>query len=180
MTIHIPTSDGHWSGTPGNSIWFPYLSVVPSGSNDPVHPYTFKGLLLLRLRQALDLPGLSILRKTIVKTNIALLAAGMHGIRFYNGEPDFAPFAIATVKLGSYLDSRYGSAGTMTQADKLLAQKCGIAVSVVRQWINDRQYVWHERQNGRHIDLVCHDIHSNIPHSGGIAANKQRLNSRAK
>jgi hypothetical protein len=34
--------------------------------------------------------------------------------------------------------------------------------------------VWHERQDGKRIDLLCHDIHGNIPHSGGISANKQR------
>ena len=63
----------------------------------------------------------------------------------------------------------------MPEADKILAAKLGVDEYQVRQWINDNQYVWHERQDGRRIDLVCHDIHTNIPHTGGIAANKHRM-----
>ena len=49
-----------------------------------------------------------------------------------------------------------------------------IGENTVRQWINDNQYVWHERQDGKRIDLLCHDIHGNIPHTGGISRNKAR------
>jgi hypothetical protein len=99
---------------------------------------------------------------------------GVIGVRFRNGEPDFRPFAIASVKLKEYLDTRYGSGGTMPQADKVLAQKLNISESFIRKWIDDNQYVWHERQDGKRIDLLTHDIHGNIPHTGGISVNKMR------
>jgi hypothetical protein len=96
------------------------------------------------------------------------------GCDFINNEPQFWPYAIATVKLQEYLVSRYGSAGTMPEADRFLAARLGVSVGEVRQWINNNQYVWHERQDGQRIDLLCHDIHGNIPHTGGISANKER------
>jgi hypothetical protein len=99
---------------------------------------------------------------------------GLAGVRFINNEPQFWSYAIATVKLQEYRDTRYGSEGTMPEADNVLAGRLGVSVSEVRQWINDNQYVWHERQDGRRIDLLCHDIHGNIPHTGGISVNKMR------
>jgi hypothetical protein len=108
--------------------------------------------------------------------NLLSFSRGSRGVRFRNGEPDFSPFALATVKVAGFLDERYGSGGTMTGADKILAKRLGLEEQQVRQWINDNQYVWHERQDGKRIDLLCHDIHGNIPHSGGISANKQRFN----
>jgi hypothetical protein len=119
--------------------------------------------------------GFSSGRIMLLKLNLTLLATGLKGVRFINNEPDFSPYAIATVKLKAYLTGRYGGAGTMSEADKLLAAKLNRTEAQVRQWINDNQYVWHERQDGRRIDLVTHDVHTNIPHTGGIAANKQRM-----
>jgi hypothetical protein len=111
---------------------------------------------------------------SLVKFALSRLALGLTGIRFKNGEPDFSPFAIATVKTGQYLDTRYGRQGTMPLADRLLAGRIDISERMVRNWINDNQYVWHERQDGRRIDLLPHDIHGNITHTGGIAINKER------
>jgi hypothetical protein len=171
---HIPESGGRWSGAPGNSVWFPDMDGIPGGSNNPYHPKTFKTLMLMRIAQPLDLPGLSVLVKLKVKSNYTLFLNGAIGVRYTNGYPDFSPFAVATVRLREYRDERYGAAGTMSEADKILAEKTGNSAAAVRQWINDRQFVWHERVDGRHIDLLCHDIHGNIPHRGGISANRAR------
>jgi len=119
--------------------------------------------------------GFNSLRITILKINLIMLAMGLKGVRFKNCEPRFSPFTIATVKLKNYLTGRYGSEGTMPEADKILADRLRRPENQVRQWINENQYVWHERRDGRHIDLLSHDIHSNIPHTGGIAANKERF-----
>jgi hypothetical protein len=177
MAIHIPQSNGHWQNpqSPGNSVWFPDLHCIPQGSNDPYRPYTFKRLIVMNYMKPLNLPGLSPLKIAGVKVNLFRLSLGSIGIRFSNSEPDFRPFAIATVKIKPLLDNRYGVAGTMTYADKLLASRLGLSENTVRQWINDNQYVWHERQDGRHIDLLSHDIHGNIPHTGGISKNRERL-----
>jgi hypothetical protein len=170
---HIPTNNGRWSGDPGNSVWFPDMESVPLGANDPYKPKTFKELLKLNIAKPITL-GISPLKTGMVKLNFSRLASGFLGVRFKNGEPDFSPFAIATVKLDQYLDTRYGSSGTMPLADKLLAKQLGSTEGAVRQWINDNQYVWHERQDGRRIDLLPHDIHGNVPHTGGIALNRER------
>jgi hypothetical protein len=173
----VPKSNGRWDNPkrPGDAVWFPDLSNVPARANHPLTPYTFRQLLFLQLSKPLNLGGICTPRSLIAKTNILRLALGLRGIRFCNNEPDFSPFAIATVKLKPILDIRYGSEGTMSLADKTLANQLGISESKLRKWINDNQYVWHERQNGIHIDLLCHDIHGNISHTGGIAMNKMRL-----
>jgi hypothetical protein len=176
MSEHIPHRNGTWSDPqrPGNSVWFPDMNCVPQGANDPNVPRTFKKLLTLELLKPLSLPGLSAIRKTFLKVNMLRLRQGAMGVRFWNDEPDFRPFAIATVRLKQFLDTRYGSAGTMPTADKLLAARLGIGESALRQWINDNQFVWHERQDGKRIDLVSHTIHGNIPHTGGLSFNKRR------
>jgi len=176
MNIIIPKSYGKWSNpeSPGNSTWFPDMSSIPEKSNDPYRPYTFRKLVMINFNKDYKTIGFSQMRITLLKTNLSLFALGLKGIKFINYEPDFSPFAIATVKLKNYLTGRYGVEGTMPEADKILAEKLGVTEDLVRQWINDNQYVWHERQDGRSIDLVCHDVHTNIPHTGGIAANKYR------
>ena len=176
VTAHIPKSNGEWKdrGKPGDSVWFPDLSHTPQSSNDPFSPMTFRQLVMLNFRKPLTLAGISTLKKIVVKKNLLCLALGLRGIRFRNGEPAFSPFSIATVKINAFLDSRYGSKGTMTAADKILANRLSISENVVRQWINDNQYVWHERQDGKRADLLCHDVHGNIPHLGGISRNKAR------
>jgi len=135
---------------------------------------TFQRLILLNLRKPLTLGGISTSKKIRLKANLLLLALGQKGIRFRKNEPVFSPFSIATVKINVFLDNRYGSNGTMSNADKILSRRLGIGENTVRQWINDNQYVWHERQDGKRIDLLCHDIHGNIPHTGGISRNKAR------
>jgi hypothetical protein len=150
------------------------MASVPTGANDPYRPRTFRALVLGHALRPVTLQGIGAFRLTLLKVNLLRLASGSTGVRFRSGEPDFAPFALATVSVGGYRDDRYGSAGTMNAADKALAQRLGLSEAEVRQWINENQYVWHERQDGVRIDLVCHDIHGNIPHSGGIAANRAR------
>jgi hypothetical protein len=173
---HIPTRNGRWSNpaSPGNSVWFPDMDCIPQGSNDPYRPRKFRRLVLMHIFKPVSLKGVSFLKAALVKINMLRMVFGLAGVRFIKGEPQFWPFAIATVKLSAYLDTRYGSAGTMPEADRLLAERFGISVNEVRQWINDNQYVWHERQDGRRIDLLSHDIHGNIPHTGGISVNKTR------
>lgn len=176
MSDHIPQNNGRWKDEkrPGNSIWFPDLNCIPQGANDPFCPVTLKQLIMLNFHKPLSLAGISVIKKILVKTNLLLLALGLRGIKFTDSEPDFSPFSITTVRLNKYLSIRYNQGGTMPAADKILAQRLATTEGIIRQWINDNQYVWHERQDGRHIDLICHDIHGNIPHTGGISKNKER------
>jgi hypothetical protein len=176
IPAHIPTNNGKWSdpASPGNSVWLPDMSCVPHGSNDPYHPKKFRTLVLMNILKPVSLKGISLLKVALVKTNMTRMVAGLAGVRFINNEPQFWPYAIATVKLQQYLDCRYGSEGTMPEADRVLAAELGVSTGELRQWINDNQYVWHERQDGRRIDLISHDIHGNIPHTGGISVNKMR------
>jgi hypothetical protein len=176
MALHIPQNNGKWSDVekPGDSVWFPDMESVPERSNDPYTPHTFRRLVIMNINKDYKSIGFSSLRITALKANLLFFAMGMKGIRFTNNEPDFSPFAIATVKLKNYLTDRYGNSGTMVEADKILAKKLGVDENQIRQWINDNQYVWHERQDGKRIDLLCHDIHGNVSHTGGISANKAR------
>jgi len=176
MNIILPKSFGRWSDpeNPGNSVWFPDMSSKPEKSNNPYRPYTFRHLIWLNINKDYQTIGFSGIKTAALKLNLSLLAMGIKGIKFSNCEPDFSPFAITTVKLRNYLTGRYGDGGTMPEADNILAEKLHRPVNQIRQWINDNQYVWHERQDGRRIDLVSHDVHTNIPHTGGIAANKER------
>jgi len=162
--MHIPQNNGRWSGQPGDSVWFPDMASVPTSANGP---RTFRALVLGHALRPLTLRGVGVFKRTLPKVNLLRLVSSSAGVRFRSIEPDFAPFALATVRVGGY----HGDAGTMNAADKSLALRLGLNETDVRQWINDNQYVWHERQDGVRIDLVCHDIHGNIPHSGGIAAN---------
>jgi hypothetical protein len=173
---HIPTRNGRWSNpaSPGNSVWLPDMGSIPQSSNDPYKPRKFRYLVLMNFFRPVSLKGVSFLKAALVKINMLRMFFGRAGVRFINNEPQFWPYAIATVKLQEYLDTRYGSAGTMPEADRILAARLGVSAGEVRQWINDNQYVWHERQDGRRIDLLCHDIHGNIPHTGGISVNKMR------
>ena len=176
MNIILPKSYGKWRkpNKAGNSVWLPDMSSVPERSNDPYKPLTFRRLVMLNYGKDYKNIGFSRIRITMLKLNLFMLAIGLKGIRFANNEPDFSPFAIATVKLNDYLTERYGGDGTMSEADKILAAKLGITEKQLRQWINDNQYVWHERQDGKRLDLLCHDIHTNISHTGGIAVNKSK------
>ncbi|GMO34253.1 MAG: hypothetical protein Ta2B_14770 [Termitinemataceae bacterium] len=176
MSAHLPKNKGRWKNPEqqGNSIWFPDLNCIPEGSNDPNTPYTFKRLMIMNFKKPFTFREIFFLKKLFLVLNLIKLSTGSIGIRFIDNEPNFQPFSIATVKVKPLLDCRYGSEGTMPLADKILAKRLGIAESKVRQWINDNQYVWHERQNGKHIDLLTHDIHGNIPHTGGISMNKKR------
>ena len=177
MNSIIPRSYGTWRNParPGDSVWFPDMASIPERSNDPYRPLSFKQLILLNVKKDYKTIGFSQRRILLLKLNLSLLAAGVKGIAFKRGEPDFSPFAIATVKLQDYRTDRYGGDGTMAEADRLLAKRLRRTEKQVRQWINNNQYVWHERQDGRRIDLLTHDIHANISHTGGIAANKKRL-----
>jgi hypothetical protein len=176
MNIILPKSCGRWSDPEraGNSVWFPDMNSVPEKANDPYRPRTFRQLVWININKDYGSIGFSGLKIAALKLNLSMLAMGAKGVRFTDCEPDFSPFAIATVKLKNYLTNRYGGEGTMSEADKILAEKLNRSESQIRQWINDNQYVWHERWDGRRVDLVCHDIHTNIPHTGGIAANKER------
>jgi hypothetical protein len=112
-----------------------------------------------------------------LQNNLSQLADGHKGIKFVDNNPDFSPYSAATVRLDSNPVVRYGRDGAAPKADAKLAEKLGIPESRVRQWINDNQYVWHERLDGRTVDLVSHDINGNIPHTGGISYNRQLGNN---
>ena len=110
MNIIIPKSYGKWSDPDkaGNSVWFPDMSSIPERSNDPYRPHTFRHLILINFNKDYKSIGFSQARIAALKLNLSLMAIGLKGVRFYNYEPDFSPFAIATVKIGSYLTGRYG------------------------------------------------------------------------
>ncbi|GHV96641.1 hypothetical protein AGMMS50293_29610 [Spirochaetia bacterium] len=93
---HIPINNGKWSDpqSPGNSVWFPDLDCRPLGANDPYKPYKFKQLALLNFRKSLNLPGISPIKMVVLKTNLFRFSCGLMGVHFYNGEPDFSPFAV--------------------------------------------------------------------------------------
>ena len=168
----IPRTGGRWNGAAGNSEWFPDINRIPPPSKNP-HGQNFNGLVRGNINKNYSDIGLSNTETARLQNNLSQLADGRKGIMFLNNEPDFSPFSVATETLQKHRVGRYGTQGTFSEADRALARRLGVPETKVRQWKNDNQYVWHERLDGRTLDLVSHDINGNISHTGGISVNRQ-------
>lgn len=151
--LRLPSSNGLWSGSKGNSMFVHNADYIPSNG---------KG-------QYRNLQGKTM--GQIYKEN------GIKGIVFRNGYPDFSPVAKARVVLpdgGTF--ERYTKKemkGVHDQAFEALAKQWGKTVEEVMKYKELNNLVWHEVEDGRTLQLVVREVHDNTPHIGGISMYEQ-------
>ena len=145
-----PTSNGHWSGEPKNSLWIPDDDYVP-----PCRSYSNWHNLSWR----------EIKRKH-----------GISGVRFVRGVAQFSDVAKHAVRLDDfahYVDvNDPGERSALHNAAfAALSRRMGCSADDIRNMKEDTDniLVWHEDVDCRTLYLVPREIHDNIPHFGGIA-----------
>lgn len=164
---NIPRSDGKWVGQPGNSVFHPDPKSIPANPN--TNPYGKTASQILKENYMSD------------------------GVKFKNGYPDLSPAAKERVKIANMSADR---AKNFAQGDSILAEKlrAGKADQSFVQMLErngiDPKYVtkgdiarfrgdagltWHEHQDMKTMQLLSKELHSMIPHSGGIAKVKQEI-----
>lgn len=139
----IPRSGGEWTETPGNSEWKPNREETPNNRNYSNPEGKTWGEILDQY--------------------------GVEGIPFHEGEPDFSEVSKGTVEIDDFSDVRYGAGGNFDQAFEKLAQERGCSKEEVIEWCKENNYTWHERSDCKTMEKVPREIHSNVPHSGGIS-----------
>ncbi len=139
----IPSTNGKWTGEPGNSKWIPDPNYVPQNKLTNPEQKTIKEIFE---------------------------PFGIDGITFKNGEPDFTPIAKASFKIKKFSENRDKN---FKQADLQLAIKMGVSPEEAKAYRKENKLTYHERSDMKTLDLVPIDAHGAIPHKGGIAKCKE-------
>ena len=150
---NIPTSDGRWTGEPGDSLWIPDDNVIPPDKGySNMHGKTWR---------------------QIKAEN------GIRGINFSDGRADFRPVSKHEVVFDWERElGRDGIRHILTTGDRqylheagfaLLARKLGKSVQAVKEYKERENLVWHEEPDCETLRLVVREVHDNIRHFGGIA-----------
>lgn len=148
---YLPRADGCWTGEPGNSTWVPDSDYVPQKCNP-------EG-----------------------KTWGEILGEhGIDGIPFDDGEPDFSEVAEAEVQvdeIGLERDENFAKADETLAEQWTKEQKDGHEWTAedVRNYRKENHLTWHECGDRTTMQLVPAEVHSNVPHSGGVSAAKAEL-----
>lgn len=141
--VHLPRTGGEWTGEPGDSTWKPNREEVPTDHNKS---------------------------NPMGKTWDEILDEyGIDGINFIDGEPDFSEVSKGTVEIDDFTEVRFGAGANFDQASEKLAEQRGCSKQEVVDWMKENNYTWHERCDCKTMDKVPREVHSNIPHSGGIS-----------
>ena len=144
----IEGNGGHWEGERGNSTWFPDRNEVPKIYNPDG----------LTWGQILD-------------------KYGIDGIPFKDGEPDFSDISKDDVEIDDFSENRYGKGGNFDQATEKLAEQRGCTKEEVKEWMKENNYTWHEKSDCKTMQKVPSEVHTNIPHEGGISQVKKHQNA---
>ncbi len=96
--------------------------------------------------------------------------AGVDGVEYKNGMPDFSPFSKGKIKLENMTNDRKSNFST---ADEELAKKWSTpdqkwTAEDIADWREDNKYTWHELNDLETIQLVPSKINSVFKHLGGI------------
>ncbi|TVX82928.1 hypothetical protein FQP34_04940 [Peribacillus simplex] len=96
--------------------------------------------------------------------------AGVDGVEYKNGMPDFSPFSKGEVKLDNMTNDRKSNFST---ADEALAEKWSTpdekwTADDIADWREDNKYTWHELNDLETIQLVPSKINSVFKHLGGV------------
>lgn len=145
---NLPRSDGSWTGEPGNSVWTPDPDYVPQKGNPEGKTW----------KEILD-------------------KYGIEGIPFNDGEPDFSEIAEAEVQvdeIGEDRDENFANADEALAEQWTKDQKDGHdwTPEDVRNYRKENHLTWHECGDRKTMQLVPAEVHSNVPHSGGVSAAK--------
>ena len=145
---NLPKSDGGWTGEPGNSMWIPDSDYVPQKGNPEGKTW---GEILDKY--------------------------GIDGIPFNDGEPDFSEVAEAEVQvdeIGPDRDENFSKADETLAEQWTKEQKDGHEWTAedVRNYRKENHLTWHECGDRTTMQLVPAEVHSNVPHSGGVSAAK--------
>jgi hypothetical protein len=185
---YTPVTGGKWNGERGNSVFFPSLNAVPKEETQKNElyavPKTWKEILEGNRDFVRNNSAIPPERRDLLVEEYAKLADGRTGIRYIKqgddrSEPDFSNIAYDTVTVSSAGATRIpewryarddpdslGRPGVMDLGDLALAGKWGWSKEQVREYISGNLLTWHERLDGRTLDLVPRDVHL-IPHRGG-------------
>ncbi|WP_319779967.1 HNH endonuclease [Maridesulfovibrio sp.] len=148
---YIPRTGGEWTGEAGNSKWKPSAGDIPKKQNHGEKTW----------QEILD-------------------AYDIDGVEFKDGYPDFSDVAKESVEIDNFTDDRNIN---FLQADKKTAEKWSAENKDGKSWTSEdvRNYrkennlTWHEHEDMQTLQLVPSEIHGNIPHSGGVAAIKNKM-----
>ncbi|MFJ7678594.1 HNH endonuclease [Peribacillus sp. NPDC097198] len=96
--------------------------------------------------------------------------AGVDGVDYKNGMPDFSPFSKGEIKLENMTNDRKSNFST---ADEELAKKWSTpdqkwTAEDIADWREDNKYTWHELNDLETIQLVPSKINSVFKHLGGV------------
>ncbi|WP_236004306.1 HNH endonuclease, partial [Heyndrickxia sporothermodurans] len=96
--------------------------------------------------------------------------AGVDGVEYKNGMPDFSPFSKGEIKLENMTNDRKSNFST---ADEELAKKWSTpeqkwTAEDIADWREDNKYTWHELNDLETIQLVPSKINSVFKHLGGV------------
>ncbi len=96
--------------------------------------------------------------------------AGVDGVEYKNGMPDFSPFSKGEIKLQNMTNDRKSNFST---ADEELAKKWSTTeqkwtADDIADWREDNKYTWHELNDLETIQLVPSKINSVFKHLGGV------------
>ena len=145
----LPRSNGKWENIEGDSKFVPDDNIIPKDRNYS-NP---DGLTWGEIKEKYKIDGVS----------------------FKDGYPNFSEVSKGDVEIDNFTTERYGAGGNFDQADKKLASQRGCSAEEVRQWCNDNNYTWHEMQDCKTMQKVPREVHSNIPHDGGISKLKNAI-----
>lgn len=150
-------ADGTWSGTKGNSDWYPDLDKIPDPEN----------------KKCGNPNGLS-WQEILNKYKIEY-------IPFRDGEPDFSKVSVGEVKIEDFSTDRQRN---FSKADSALAKEWSEMKKdgkewtprEIAEWRKENGYTWHECKDCKTMQLVPQEIHNNTPHIGGISEMKKLSN----
>ena len=102
--------------------------------------------------------------------------AGVEGVSYKDGCPDFSPFSKGDVKIPSMSSERYarnGIPGNFEQADAKLAELRGCTPREVADWRKLNNYTWHELNDMKTCQKIPQAINSGFGHLGGCGECKR-------
>lgn len=92
-------------------------------------------------------------------------------VDFIEGDLDLKDISRGNVEIYEITTDR---SDNFDQADMELANQKDCSPEDVARWRKENGYTWHEKADGKTMQKVPNIVHGNIPHSGGVAAAKNR------
>lgn len=136
--LRIPSSHGHWSGTPGNSKWYPDADHTFNGGATGAQLKARYGLVYVTYND------------------------------FEPDFMPYADRTIGAIHLSSIPRSRQGTGGSYDRASKAAMQKLNLSSASLAKYMNEHRLTWHECGDGRTIIAIPTEINSAFPHTGAI------------